>query len=383
MNTQNEPINFVTVEAKALRSALKPATLIVEPRNTIPVLSMVRLSYSAKGLAIVATDLDLELRIEVDEIEGAGEWSICIVAKELANIAAAAGVSPVMISLVAKETETTHYAVRITAGDCEYSLAGCDPADFPLLQGERMQRIERFTNGQLAVMLEKVACCISKEETRYYLNGVNWTANSEGKHFAATDGHRLARCRYDKTEATTAFSYIIPRKTIEVLVEFFTGADVEILSVGKGNEINHLLLDVHAPGLSMRTKLIDGNFPDIARVIPVNQDHWIAIKREEMLSAIRQATAISGLHRSAIRLHDVGGRLAIETKNLDSGTAKVTTSSQWPTDLQAIGVNSRYMAEMLKQCQGDIKLGTSSPGAPFTLSDDDKDMTRVVMPMRI
>lgn len=389
--TQQDLIEFVSVEAKVLAKAMKLANAIVEKRKTIPILNTVRLSYGPKGLTIEATDLDLQVSIDVDEIEGDGIWSICIPARDLANVATAAGVTPLKIepvSIVRQRDEERggpwrDRVANIAAGDATYQIQTQDPADWPEILGDRMQRIERFTNGQFVAMLKKVSFCISTEETRYYLNGICWSAVPEGKRFAATDGHRLALCRYDRNENGSTFSYIIPRKTIGVLSQFLDGADIEIFSVGKGNSIVETLLDIRAPGVSMRTKLIDGTYPDIDRVIPKDENHRLEVRRDEILTAIRQATAISGWRGPAIRLHGIDGRLNVETKNPDLGTAKVVTSATWPEGMAEIGVNSRYMREMVSNCQGEIKLGMTGAGAPLTLSDEDKDMTRVVMPMRV
>lgn len=382
--------NFVSVEAKVFAKAMKVANAIIEVRNTIPILSAVRLRYGPAGLFIDATDLDLQASISVDEIDGSGEWMVCIAARELASVASAAGTTPLRITPASrtldagKERERTEKFVTIEAGDATYTLqAQLDPADYPELAGEQMQRIDRFTNGQFALMLSKVAHCISTEETRYYLNGVNWSAKPQGKRFTATDGHRLATYRYAANEHDEGFSYIIPRKTVSFLTAVMGGADVDIFSVGKGNAISDTLLDFKAPGISLRTKLIDGNYPDFDRVIPQGHNHSISVRRDEMITAIRQATAIGGYRGAAIRLHGVDGRLNIETKNLDDGTAKVTTSATWPAGMSEIGVNSRYMTEMVRNCQGEISFGVTDKGAPMTLTDDDKDMTRVVMPMRV
>jgi DNA polymerase-3 subunit beta len=383
-------MNFVSVEAKALTKALKIATAIVEPRNTIPILSCIRLAYDKKGLTIEATDLDIYARIGTDEIDGDGTWAICLPARDLAAIAQAAGVAALRIEVAAtqktdkKAATYFEHTATIAAGDATYEVQGQDPADYPQIAGERMQRIERFSNGMMVAMLKKVSFCISTEETRYYLNGVNWSAKPGAKRFAATDGHRLALCRYDGNDSEAAFSYIIPRKTVSVLSQFLDGADIEAHSVGSGNTVNDNVLDLVAPGIQIRTKLIDGNYPDIDRVVPQAPPFSMAIKRPEILNAIKQATAIGGYRNEALRFHGVDGRLHIEKKNMDFGTARISTSSPWPAEIaDSFGLNCRYITEMVTQCQGEIAMGISGARDPFLITDDDKDMTRVIMPMRV
>src|SRR5690606_25170976 len=120
-----------------------------------------------------------------------------------------------------------------------------------------------------------------------------------------------------------------------ILSQFMDAADIEIFSIGSGNEIRDTLLDFAAPGIALRTKLIDGRFPDIDRAIPRQESHRLTIRRDEVLAAIRQATAICGHRHRAIRLYGENGRMKIESKNPDAGEARVATSTRWPEDFTA------------------------------------------------
>lgn len=382
---------FVIVEAKALARAMKIANAIIERRNTIPILSTVKLTYGAKGLTVEATDLDLSVKIAVDEIDGSGEFETCLNAHFLAAIVGAAGVAPLKIEPKTEERKDAKgeivkgsfsYGATISTGYAEYEIDALPASDWPDLAGDRAGRIERFTNGMFTAMLRKVAFCISTEETRYYLNGVAWQAQPEGMRFAATDGHRLALCRYSD-ESSGAWTRIIPRKTVAFLIQHIDGLDIDIHQIVKGNAQADHLIDVIAPGLEVRSKLIDGTFPDVDRVVPKDNRHAFKLNRGEILEAIKQAQAVSSERWRAVRFHEHEGRLHIESKNAEFGSAKVKTSAAWPEDAPSFGMNGRYMREVIGNCQGEVTLAMSDAGSPFLIKDEDKDMTRVVMPMRV
>jgi hypothetical protein len=70
---------FVTIEGRALKQAMTLMRAVVERRNTIPILSYVKLTHSDVGLRIVGTDLDMEIIANLEVIDGAGgEWSLCL-----------------------------------------------------------------------------------------------------------------------------------------------------------------------------------------------------------------------------------------------------------------------------------------------------------------
>ena len=381
---------FVNVEAKALARAMKIANAIIEPRNTIPILSTVRLTYGAAGLTVEGTDLDIHVKLKLDEIDGRGEFSTCINARYLAAIVAAAGVAPIRIEPKTmkvpygnKGEEREVSGAAIEHGYANYEIETHDPADFPEIAGDRAGRVERFTNGMFTAMLRKVAFCISTEETRYYLNGVCWQAQPEGKRLAATDGHRLALCRYADNDENASFSRIIPRKTVAFLLSHLDGLDIDVHQIVKGNAPADHMIDFIAPGIEVRSKLIDGTFPDVDCVIPKDNPHAFKLNRGEILDAIKQAQAVSSERGRAVRFHEHEGRLHVETKNPGFGNAKVKTSTAWPEGATSFGVNGRYAAEVIGSCQGEVTLSMADSGSPFLIKDDDKDMTRVVMPMRV
>lgn len=372
--------NFVTIEGRTLKHAMRLITDTIERRNTIPILGYVRLSLDKDGLKITGTDLDIEATADIDVIDGAGEWQTCLDAGILAGIASVSGVSPVRI-----EPGKDAAIVTIDGDAATYELQTLPASDFPDLTGKRAKLLETFTNGMLASTLDKVRWCISTEETRYYLNGVAWQTTKNGRRFAATDGHRLAVCRYSPDGGEPS-SHIIPRKTIGLIVKNFAGKDVAIFSTDKDH-----VIEIAAPGMTIKTKLIDGTFPDVDRVIP-REDALkfdFVFKRDEIIPAIEKAAVIGGRCDSgrAIRFFGENGRVAIERKNPDFGSAKVMTSAAWPDNgdlsAQSFGFNSRYAREIMGACQGEITLRMIDSGSPFTITDADETMTRVIMPMRV
>jgi DNA polymerase III subunit beta len=371
---------FVTVEGRSLRQAMKLVRAVVERHNTIPILSHVKLFHSAAGLRVTGTDLDMEVAADIDVIDGAGgEWSLCLGAAALAGIANVAGAMNIKI-------ERDEGKAKITLGDGSafYEVNTLPESDFPEMGGERGELLETFTNGMFAATLEKVRWGISTEETRYYLNGVCWHTDNKGRRFVATDGHRMAICHYAKDAAQFA-QRIIPRKTVRIITEHLAGVDVKVFDLAPGR------LEIVAPGLTLRTKLIDGTYPDYGRVLPKPESQQFAfeLKRDEILAAINQATALGGERGRAIRFYNAGGRTAIDQRSPDFGNATVTTSAAWPlcsarkAEAGSFAFNGRYLREVAGSCQGTINLRMVDQGSPFTFHDADETMVRVLMPMRV
>lgn len=376
-------MNHVTVEGRTLKHALAAIVEVIERRATIPILSCVRITHGEAGLRLEATDLDIWISIVVDRIDGEGEWQTCLEASVLEGIAKVAGVMPLRI-------EPGDFArISLGAEDAVYSLNTLPAADFPEPTVEAGDLVETFTNGMLAGQLGKVMWCISTEETRYYLNGVCWQISEKGRRFVATDGHRLSACTYSR-EAGNQPSRIIPRKTVAMVYRHFARQDVRVYAAKSPAKDGTLGLVFEGGGLTIRSKLIDGTYPDVDRVIPKDHRSEFTFKWSEIVAALQRTTAISPRERGrGVRFNCVDGRVSIERSSPDFGTAKVRTSSVWPAAggndqaPEPFGFNGRYFLEVVGNCEGDIALRMTDPSSPFVVADIDPTMTRVIMPMRV
>lgn len=105
----------------------------------------------------------------------------------------------------------------------------------------------------------------SKEEVRYYLNGVCLDISENGSAFmVATDGFKLLFAPFQNADIPSG-RYIVPRKLIEnIKPKKNDKSDIGITI--SGDDIS-LVFD----GATFTGKLIDGTFPDWRRVIPESQ----------------------------------------------------------------------------------------------------------------
>ncbi len=119
-------------------------------------------------------------------------------------------------------------------------------------------------------ILKKMTPFISKEETRYYLNGIYLEFDGHQLKATATNGHILAQCflvlQGSDHEGQPSVSGILPKEAVKHLIAIITKetGGLEALVTFEGG--HHILFDFG--GTEYRTKLIDGVFPDYNRVIP-------------------------------------------------------------------------------------------------------------------
>lgn len=104
-------------------------------------------------------------------------------------------------------------------------------------------------------ILKAVSLFASKEETRYYLNGVCVEAEQDAIRLIATDGHRLFTARIDCENLESFEAFIIPSDAIKRALT--------------GNKDESVELAIKPYSLaSVSFAPIEGSFPDWRRVAP-------------------------------------------------------------------------------------------------------------------
>jgi DNA polymerase III sliding clamp (beta) subunit (PCNA family) len=119
---------------------------------------------------------------------------------------------------------------------------------------------------QFAVPIQKLKAVnvfSSKEEVRYYLNGVYVDIDESVCTMVATDGHRLIKIdHHDESYEGDKFKGIIPRQIIDK-IKITRGMDDALIHVAESGKIT-----IEYDGDSFSGELVDGTYPDYTRVIP-------------------------------------------------------------------------------------------------------------------
>jgi DNA polymerase-3 subunit beta len=369
----------VTVERSELLKSLGHVHRVVERRNTIPILANVLIRAEGATLALKATDLDLEV-IETIAAEASLGGSTTVPAHMFHDIVRKLPEG----AQIVLEAAGDRAVLSIRAGRSRFTLQTLPESDFPDLAAGEMSHSFKLVAADLKRLIDKTQFAISTEETRYYLNGIYFhtagTAQAPTLRAVATDGHRLAQIDLPLPEGAAGMpGIIVPRKTVgEVLRLIEDGGEVLVeLSQGK---IRFTLANV-----VLTSKLIDGTFPDYARVIPVGNDKELVVDKKEFEQAVDRVSTVSSERGRAVKLSLTNGKLMLSVTNPDSGSAAEEVEVEYGSEPLDIGFNSRYLLDIAAQIEGESAvLRLADPGSPTLIQDRDaKGALYVLMPMRV
>jgi DNA polymerase-3 subunit beta len=370
----------VTVERAALLKSLGHVHRVVERRNTVPILANVLIKAQGSKLAFKATDLDLEVTESIAAEVGAG-GSTTVPAHMLYEIVRKLPEG----AQVEIEASDDRAVLTIRAGRSRFVLQTLPESDFPDLAAGEMTHSFKLAAPDLKRLIDKTQFAISTEETRYYLNGIYLHTAGSAKaptlRAVATDGHRLAQFELPSPAGAEGMpGIIVPRKTVGEVQRLIEDNEAEVALELSQGKIRFTLGEA-----VLTSKLIDGTFPDYARVIPVGNDKELTIDKKEFEQAVDRVSTVSSERGRAVKLSLSSGKLTLSVTNPDSGSATEEIEVEYGSEPLDIGFNSRYLLDIAAQLEGEAAvLMLSDPGSPTLIQDrETKGALYVLMPMRV
>lgn len=367
------------IERAALLKSLGHVQNVVERRNTIPILSNVKLNAGDGKLSLNATDMDLDI---VDATEA-----------QVSEPGETTAPAHTLYEIVRKLPDGAEVELDATAGDGQMVLRSgrsrftlsCLPAgEFPVMSGGELPVSFDLAALELKDLIDKTRFAISTEETRYYLNGIYLHAAENSApvlRAVATDGHRLASAEADLPNGAGEMpGVIVPRKTVQELHKLIEETETEIRV-----SMSDAKIQFSFDGVVLTSKLIDGTFPDYERVIPQGNDKDLKVERKAFGDAVDRVSAISTEKSRAVKLTMEAGKLVLSASSPESGSATDELETDYAGERLEIGFNSAYLLEIMRQVEGDtINMSMSDAASPTIIREEGDDSALyVLMPMRV
>ena len=260
------------------------------------------------------------------------------------------------------------------AGSSEVRLAGIDPDDYPDIEEPAGCLLSM---PLAAALVDRVAYAVSKDETRYTLNGVLLEVEDRQLKLVATDGHRLAR-----------FTGLLPPGSTSDAGEEPLKAIVPVRLLQEGVRLGARLggsatFELYEKGAAVRVNgsvriwsgCIEGQYPAYEGILPSEYTGTVSVPKGALYSAVsRLATLSKGRRNAALVLGVEDSRLVLRLDaDAEGGISAVERLS--PAGVQGTvpvcGLRVSYLSDALARLPDitwvDVK---------FT---DDKDASPVVI----
>ncbi|NYT58485.1 DNA polymerase III subunit beta [Alcaligenaceae bacterium] len=369
-------MQLVQATRDALLKPLSTVAGIVERRNTLPILANILLRKEGKGVAFIATDLEVQITTHAEFGVGDENESTTVAARKLVDILRALpDTGDIKLGLASSK-------LSVQSGKSRFALQTLAASEYPTLaQPEKWDVSFSLPQKTLKHLFNMVHFAMAQQDIRYYLNGLLFVFEPGFVRAVATDGHRLAHSGTAVEGISEKHDVIVPRKTVLEMQRLLGDTDEPVsIDVAVG-QIRFRFGDVE-----LVSKLVEGKFPDFTRVIPSNYTRHFAVNRDILQGSLQRAAILTTDKLKGVRLQLSDNQLKISSTNAEQEEAQEEIDIDYAHEPLDVGFNVSYLLDVLANVKTETIQWSVQPdvnASALITSPEDDQFKYVVMPMRI
>ena len=210
------------------------------------------------------------------------------------------------------------------------------------------------------------------------LTGIQVRFEGTQLFMAATDSYRLSFKETELEQSGPDLEAIIPARALTELGRIAAGTETVALGVNE----NTVVFGTGDTWLT--TRRIDGQFPDVARLLPESFEVEVDLPRAELRDVVRRA-GVMALRNAPLRLRFAEGELTISAQSQDVGETVESLPAAYTGEPLEIGFNAEFLADGVDAVRSDtVRLKLINPLRPGLItSADDDSFWYLIMPIRL
>ncbi|KYP80787.1 DNA polymerase III subunit beta [Ferroacidibacillus organovorans] len=374
------------IKKNELLTGLQQIVRVIPSRTTKPILYGVKIDAEFNRIRMTAYDLEIGLEIlienkdqeqvEVLQVEEPG--SIVINAKFLLEIIRKLPQQLVRFNL-------KNHIATIQSGAAIYTLNGLDSREFPLLP--QVDDDEKLTMASTLLLqsIQKTVYAVATIESRPTLTGVHFKLKNDILTLTGTDSHRLSNLKIS-VDTLKEYSFeeaIMPGKTLQELLRILPASE-EMVEITLAD---HQML-IRYDNIHFYSRLIEGTYPDISRIIPETFRTSIKIGTKNLIESIERAALLARENDNhVIRLHLRPNQTEITSTSQELGKiSEVIEPQTFQGEELMLACNARFMLESLKTIDTeDVSIQFTGPGSAFIITpvESDTNHLQLILPVRL
>lgn len=343
----------ITCNRESLLSAFQTAATIAPSRSPKPILQNVKIEAKKSGTILMATDMELGIRITAHDVEVETEGSAVLPVARFGALL----------------RENSDEKLKITADDqgikvkgerSEFKMPAQNPDEFPNVEEFSDDAFVEVNAMSLKELIRRTLFATDTESSRYALGGVLLEFEADKLTAVGTDGRRLAKM---ETETKTVGGYkgsdsmtIVPSKSMQLIDRALVAdAEAQVQIVARPNDVL-----IRSANATIYSRLVDGRFPKWRDVIPSKRDGVdIEMSVGPVFSAVRQAAIVSSDESRGIDFSFGNGSLILSGNTAEVGQSRVEMPIPYDGDDIVLSLDHRFVSDFLKVLGSDKKFNVN------------------------
>lgn len=329
------------------KKAILNTERVVSKQNTLPILNNILFEATKNNLILSATNLEIGMSHKIGaKVEKEGKITIPgrIIGNFVNNLPKGENI----------KIEVHEQSLKITSGSYKAVIKGLLAEDFPLIPQKKSDFLLFLSPLELRDAINKVITCVSFNEARQELTGINLILGKQGLSLAATDSFRLAEAKiYLGEESVNKEIYniftekrnnlIIPASTMMELSRMMAQDFEDKVKIAI--EEGQIFFEVGEARLVSR--LINGKYPEYRHIMPESYKTRVVLEKSLLQSMLKMASVFTSGKSSdvALKIDRDASKLFIDVKSAEAGenSSEVKLDVSGPS--QEVVFNSKYLLD--------------------------------------
>lgn len=360
--------------------ALSVVNKAVSVKATLPILGNILFVAKDGNLTLTATNLETFIATTAHaSVEENGR--VAVPARLFTEFVST-------LSPGALEVSTEGSYIKIFSGSSSAKFV-CAPAeDFPTLP-EAKKGVGVVLNAkEFAYAVSVCSFCAAVGDSRPALTGVLLKKSGDVFVVVATDGFRLSEKKLALSENESEdFSLLVPAKTLWEVSRMFATGDGDLkLTYSESENLGVFKYQ----DITVSIRVLDGEFPDYARIIPQSHLLYAKISSADFMQAIKLANVFAKDSKEGNNLVrftiNPSGDSSVYSTTAQSGEGSVVLKMEVEgAEEMSLSFNSKYLLDFLNAVKcNELEIfvnGTSSPC--MFKSPDVEGFLHLIMPVKL
>jgi len=311
----------------------------IAPKAALPVLANIAIATEKGRLKLSATNLECGINLWLGaKVEKEG--SIAVPAKILTEFVSS--LPPEKINLEVKENN-----LFLSTPGYKANFAGSSLSEFPPIASSSGKADLIFKKEEFAENLAQVVFAAATDEGRPVLTGVLLRLEGQKLSLVATDGYRLSVKKIEIKEGLLKEDLLVPAKALLEVARISQekGDEEKEIKMALTNDKNQIVFSL--PGIDYSSRLIDGEFPDFAKIIPETNETKAEFDREEFFRAVKTASIFAREQANIVKLKFEPGKLTVSAETPQVGGNETEIEAKVSGSKLEIAFNCRFLLDLL------------------------------------
>jgi DNA polymerase-3 subunit beta len=364
----------VLCDRERLLHAFQTAASVAPSRSPKPILQNVKLEATGDGITLLATDLEIGIRVELAGFEVEASGAVVLPIGRFGSILRESTDEKLLIDSDGSRT-------RVSGRSSEFHLPTENPDEFPEIESFHEEKYHKVAARLFRELVRRTTYATENESSRYALGGVLLEFTPNQIIGVGTDGRRLAR-QQGPAEAVNGHesreNTIVPSRAMQLLDKAIADNEEEIWVSARENNVL-----VRSLRTTVFTRLVEGRFPKWRDVFPkTEQMAAIELTVGPMHAAVRQAAIVTSENHRGVDFTFGDGKLSMAAHGAEYGEARVELPITYDGAEIMVTLDPRFVADFLRVLDSERTFTwyVRAGGTPVVTSTDD-GYSYAIMPL--